>query len=243
MAEAGRPRAKLAVDIAGVIARDIARRQWPVGHRLGSEPALMSQYGVSRAVLREAVRILEREGVAVTRRGPRGGLFVSAPPQDAAVRAMNHFLDYVGVLRPELHETRRAMELCCAELAAARIDARGAQQLEAHMELEAAFLRGGAGPPQQEFHRIVAELSHNRALVLFVHCAVELSRSFAPRGAPLPAPPALTLASHEAHRRIAAAIVAGEPVAARREMAWHLDGVLSTTGDSEAPGRPGATLW
>ena len=41
---------------------------------LGAEAELRERYGVSRAVLREAVRILEYHGAVTTKRGPGGGV-------------------------------------------------------------------------------------------------------------------------------------------------------------------------
>jgi DNA-binding FadR family transcriptional regulator len=52
---------------------------------------------VSRAVLREALRLVQHHQVARMRRGPGGGLFVTAPDAAPATRAMVIYLDYVGV--------------------------------------------------------------------------------------------------------------------------------------------------
>ena len=68
--------------LASVIARrledEIVARGWPVGEVLGSESELLEYFGVSRAVFREAVRVVENTGAARMRRGPGGGLIVSA---------------------------------------------------------------------------------------------------------------------------------------------------------------------
>ncbi|MGV7767469.1 GntR family transcriptional regulator, partial [Mycobacterium kansasii] len=50
---------KRAAKIARRIEEDIVRRGWAVGESLGSEAALQQRYGVSRSVLREAVRLVE----------------------------------------------------------------------------------------------------------------------------------------------------------------------------------------
>ena len=46
------------------------------GDRLPSERALAEQLGVSRATVREAIRVLREEGYVESRRGARGGLVV-----------------------------------------------------------------------------------------------------------------------------------------------------------------------
>jgi len=87
---------KLAAQVAHRMETDVVRRGWPVGESLGSEPDLRERYGVSRAVLREAVRLVEHHQVARMRRGPNGGLFVMAPDAGPAARAMVIYLEYVG---------------------------------------------------------------------------------------------------------------------------------------------------
>jgi DNA-binding FadR family transcriptional regulator len=70
---------KLAALTARRIEDEIIARRWPIGEVIGSEADLMARYEVSRAVLREAVRLVEHHGAARMRRGPSGGLVVQAP--------------------------------------------------------------------------------------------------------------------------------------------------------------------
>jgi len=51
----------------------------PPGAGLPSEKELVAQLGVSRATLREALRMLESEGLIATRPGPKGGIVVQKP--------------------------------------------------------------------------------------------------------------------------------------------------------------------
>src|SRR4051812_248973 len=90
------PPDKLAAQIAHRIEAEVMRRGWPVGTSLGSEIELREQFGVSRSVLREAVRLVEHHQVARMRRGPHGGLFVSAPDAGPATRAIVIYLEYIG---------------------------------------------------------------------------------------------------------------------------------------------------
>ena len=48
----------------------------------------MERYGIGRATLREAIRQLERHGVANMRRGSGGGLVISRPARDSAALAL-----------------------------------------------------------------------------------------------------------------------------------------------------------
>ena len=67
------PESKLAAGVARRILTDVVDRGWPVGEVLGSQAELIERYGVSRAVFREAVRLVENQGVAFMRRGPGAG--------------------------------------------------------------------------------------------------------------------------------------------------------------------------
>jgi len=49
------------------------------GAGLGSEQALTAELGTSRATLRQAARLLQREGVIIVRRGLKGGYFAARP--------------------------------------------------------------------------------------------------------------------------------------------------------------------
>src|SRR3954468_1140948 len=109
---------KLAAQVARHIEAEVVRRGWPVGASLGSEPELRARHGVSRSVLREAVRLVEHHQVARMRRGPNGGLFVVAPDAGPAARAMAIYLEYVGTSVEELVQARRLLEPLAAGLAA-----------------------------------------------------------------------------------------------------------------------------
>src|ERR1700733_11935074 len=68
---------------AQIIGNDLAP-----GTRLPSEAQLIEQFGLSRATVREALRLLEAEGLILVKRGPRGGLTVSRPNPSHISRSM-----------------------------------------------------------------------------------------------------------------------------------------------------------
>lgn len=76
--EAGVRRASLSVAVANRLRGAIAAGEYPRGSRLPVEPDLAEQVGVSRPTLREALKLLEREGLIVRRQ--RTGTTVSARP-------------------------------------------------------------------------------------------------------------------------------------------------------------------
>lgn len=107
--------------LADRIQRDIASSGWIVGQVIGNEAQLIERYKTSRATLREAVRQLERHGVATMRRGFGGGLTVQEPAQRAAVRALVTFLELTDVSLRELFEAKAVLELRAVNLAAPRL--------------------------------------------------------------------------------------------------------------------------
>ena len=79
---------KKAEIVADQIAQTIVGQRWEPGELFGSEVELIARYGVSRAVFREAVRLLEHHGLAEMRRGLHGGLFIRQPDPEPVAKAM-----------------------------------------------------------------------------------------------------------------------------------------------------------
>jgi DNA-binding FadR family transcriptional regulator len=102
--------------IADHVEEDLIRKGWPEGLIYGSERELSERFSVGRAVIREAVRVLEVRGVARMRRGPKGGLRVLSPGRDSTVA---HAMGYVLLLGPtvaQLAEARALVERVRAQL-------------------------------------------------------------------------------------------------------------------------------
>src|ERR1700759_3581598 len=113
---------KLAAKLADRIVEDVIALGWPVGEVLGSEVELGERYEVSRAVFREAVRLLEHQQVARTRRGPGGGLVITEPTTGAVIDAVVLYLHRVDARLDEIFEARIVLEEIACQLAAERID-------------------------------------------------------------------------------------------------------------------------
>jgi len=208
---------KLGQKIAEQLEGEIIAKGWPVGLVLGSETDLLGRLNVSRAVLREAVRVLEHHGVATMRRGPGGGLVVTAPEPDAAVRASALMLEYTGADSQHVFEARSALELKCVELASERINEAGILRLREVLALERETQREG-GLGSHDLHRVLAELTGNPAFVLFIDVLTTLTTdtSRGKRSAQ-----AASDVRH-AHDKIAEAVIAGDTALARHRMQAHL---------------------
>lgn len=222
LAAAGRERssgapARLAEGVANRIVRDIAALGWPEGEVLGSEHDLLERYGVSRAVFREAVRLVEHQQVARMRRGPGGGLVVTAPSVDAVIDAVAVYLYYVKADVGEVFEARIVLEDLVAELAPERLTE---DEIVAVRELLARE-RAGEVVDHRELHALLASLTDNPALEFFVDLLNRVSRLYLRSRSQVTGE--AVGKSGRAHAAIADAVLSGDAGTARRRMRRHLE--------------------
>src|SRR3954451_6062710 len=88
------------------------------GDRLPPEDSLGEQFGVSRAGVREALRVLELEGLVEVRHGYGVGLFVAAPSHTPILGALSVSLRVGQVDVAELYQARQVVEPSIARGAA-----------------------------------------------------------------------------------------------------------------------------
>lgn len=204
--------------VAETIRRAVALGRYLPGDRLPAERALAADLGVARATLREALRLLEGEGMLAIRRGAAGGavvlpgaLGVAADPRTLRERAYQF---------EDLLDFRLAVEPAAARLAARRRTDEDLARLRAiheGMRLHTAmphFRRGDSA-----FHLAVAGAARNPRL----RAAVEDGRvgMFLPLDA-LDFTVMLAKAL-EGHRAVLAALEAGDAAGAERAMAGHIE--------------------
>src|SRR5690606_23845146 len=146
------------------IIADVVARGWREGEVLGSEPELLERYGVSRAVFREAVRLVEHKEVARMRRGPGGGLVVTVPTVESVMDAVAVYLFHVGASVDEVFEARFVLEEVATDLAPARLTESGVEMLREQLARE----RNGEVRDYRELHALIATLTGNPAIEFFV---------------------------------------------------------------------------
>ena len=86
--------------------------------RLPAESVLAEQFGVSRMGVREALRVLELQGLVEVRHGYAGGVFVAEPNGAALLGALEDSLRQGQVGADELYQARVLVEPAIARLAA-----------------------------------------------------------------------------------------------------------------------------
>ena len=208
------------------IRRAIQIGRFLAGERLPSERELADQLGVSRTTVREAMRVLQGEGLIETRRGRSGGAIVIAPETTAAERRR--------VVRDRLAELENVFDYRLAiEPAAARLAAKRRTKADiAALREIVMVLREVAATPQAEslspvsrffatdaeFHDRIAQTTRNPLLVEAVGDA--RAAMFLPVGGVFTA---LHPDANRGHEEIFAAVETGNGKAAHDAMAEHIE--------------------
>ena len=189
------------------------------GASLPTERELVSTTGLSRGSVREALRILEAQGLVNTRAGRYGGTTVTQPTNDQLAGHINLYIKGRSVTLSALVEVRLALEPMVAALAATRRTEADLAKLRAIAERIKwaadndlnAFLEENVN-----WHEAIAAASHNDLLYAF---ATSVS------GLMFEASQIKDFASaevrervHFAHSRIFEAIEAGDADLARRRV-------------------------
>ena len=202
--------------VAEQIVADVIELGWPVGQVLGSETELLDRYGISRAVLREAVRLVEHQRVARMRRGPGGGLVIDEPDISTVINAVILHLLRVDATLADVIDTRLVLEEFVAESAAERATEADIAPIRQTLRDEAA----GDWKHDRLLHAALASLTGNPVLDLFVDILTRVSDFFNVAADALP--PRLRTQARKAHEQIAQAVLTNNPGLARVRMRQHL---------------------
>jgi GntR family transcriptional regulator, transcriptional repressor for pyruvate dehydrogenase complex len=212
----------LAERISDQLLDAISMNELTPGEALPSTQALAAQFGVSRTVIREAVRTLIVKDV-VRVEGRR--LFVASVRPSVVRDSMTLFIkSRGGIDYGRIHEVRLPLEIAIAGLAADRATPPDVVRLrQVCDELPAAIAAGSveaAAYADAAFHRTLAELTQNDLFPLLLDAMGEVMHDVRVETLVLPARQVSTPAEH---LRILEAVVAGDPAAARAAMREHLD--------------------
>lgn len=199
------------------------------GDRLPGEADLIDRLGKSKGTVREAMRILETEGLIRTRTGPGGGAFLAEMTADHASTLLANFFYFRDLSVDDLYQLRRLLE---PELAASVAGHLSAETLAAFR----AETRRFAQPPRDageeraqhvaslDFHRQLARHCGNPLLGFLVDfIARMLSDLTVFRRLYEPQNLELWSEGRVYHDRLLTALEAGDPDAARATMRAHME--------------------
>jgi GntR family transcriptional repressor for pyruvate dehydrogenase complex len=197
------------------------------GDRLPSERELAAQFGVSRTVVREAVRALSAKRLVEVEGGR--GTVVRAPSARAAAESMGLLLrvQESAADADKVAEVRRVLENEIAKLAASRRTDADLVLLEAlldaaeqHTDQPDAFIAEDV-----EFHAALARATHNELFSVLLDSLAQVMLEVRLLALRIPGTPRRSLAHH---RAVYAAVAAGDPAAARAAMNEHMDEARET---------------
>ena len=223
--------------MAELVASDLRRRiiggNLEDGAELPREAELLEEFSVSRPSLREALRILETEGLIRIRRGKVGGAIVRRPTAQSTAYHVGLTLQSRGVTLRDLAQARGVLEPACAGFAASQ-DARSRKKIVKQLselidENEACLGESYAFTESAlKFHAALVELSGNTTVAVLAGALEAVwssqERHWAERvshdgGYPDPRAQGEAL---RAHRRVVRAIEEGDPDTAIQSMRTHL---------------------
>ena len=197
------------------------------GDRLPSERELAAQFGVSRTVVREAVRALAAKRLVEVEGGR--GTVVRAPSTRAAAESMGLLLrvQESAMDADKVAEVRRVLENEIAKLAASRRTAEDLKVLEGlldaaevHAEQPDSFI-----VEDVEFHAALARATHNELFSVLLESLAQVMLEVRLLALRIPGTPRRSLAHH---RAVFEAVAAGDPTAARAAMNRHMDEARET---------------
>lgn len=151
--------------LSDALRRSIVRGEAPEDSALPTETELAASFGVHRSTVREGLRQLEQDGL-VKRVGKK--LIVTIPSHQNLANAAEQALRMHQVTYRDVWEVASTLEPMCAQLAAERISEEELASLKANLDKTEQLVMDGHSPVKQtiEFQSLVAEATHNQALLL-----------------------------------------------------------------------------
>jgi GntR family transcriptional repressor for pyruvate dehydrogenase complex len=216
------PKIRLADLVIDQLKESIFQGQYQPGERIPTEHKLVEIFGVSRVIVREAIRNLELGGLIQIKRGPKGGAFVQPMNHDAASQVMQDTFRLGNGTVADIMEVRLELEPLVAGLAAHRATEEDISALgEALVEMP--------GSPSAEyvtsninFHRILATCSHNPMYDLLINILLDFTQDLILKIKP----PNRIIHDKATHPALFQKVRGRDSEGARRMMRTHLEDIL-----------------
>ncbi|MGD9704980.1 MAG: FadR/GntR family transcriptional regulator [Acidimicrobiia bacterium] len=217
---------KTSESVARDIVHHIVSAQMRPGDSLPSEAAMLDEYGVSRESLREALRLLEVQGLISIRRGPGGGPVVGKVNPANLGRMLTLYYHLAGATYAELFDAWVTAESFTASLAARNPDRDLVRRTMARFR--------GEQPPSDEpiqqfvddhtaFHDALGSLARNKVMQLSLRAIGQIVTHHVLSTAD---PRAASSIIETDHQTIAAAVAAGYANKASDLMSDHVRAIV-----------------
>lgn len=209
--------------VASDLIRDIVSNGLKEGDRLPLESDMLVEYGVSRSTLREAMRLLETQGLINIRPGPGGGTMVGGIDPSNLAHTLTLYLHRTDTSLDDLLDAWLTVEPLLARLAASHPDRKRVRDGMApflEVNKDSCIRTASAG---LQFHDVVAELAGNKVLYLMLAAVGFLVTEQMRLSVP---DLRLTDETLDAHSEIAEAISNGNAKVAEELMHEHVECVV-----------------
>lgn len=223
------PRRSRPQRVAEAIKQWVVERGLRPGDRLPGEAELIERFAMAKSTIREAVRILEAQGLVKTRTGPGGGVFIHEVSEERAAALLGNYFYFKTLTIGEIYELRRALE---PELGAALAGKLAPEQLD-RLEATIRNYENPARTAEEErrqhieslrFHARLAEMSENALMRFLIRFTANmLSEITITRGLYDPPNHELWARGRDYQVRLVAALRAGDADAARDILRAHMD--------------------
>lgn len=164
---------KLYEMVADKLEQSILAERSKLGTKLPSEQTLADNFGVSRNVVREALKLLNARGLIELRTGE--GAFAVKPRTETMAALLNRIVALESINESQILEMRILLESRAASMAAQVITAEGIRMLEQ----ETVMMRSTADEVSRiemdlDFHLKIAEFSGNPLLAFFIGTMIDM---------------------------------------------------------------------
>jgi len=156
---------KISDQIIEQIRNAILSGRFKPGDKVASEKELMSEFGVSKATLREALRVLEGMGLVEIKKGISGGVFIAEVDMRTTIHGIINFLHFKTVSIRDITMIRYLLEPPVAQIAASRIQPEDIVKLE-NIITETPTTSSAMISKEIGFHRYLARMTENPILIL-----------------------------------------------------------------------------
>jgi DNA-binding FadR family transcriptional regulator len=208
--------------VAQRIVRDIVRSGMKPGELLPPERMMLEKYETGRGTLREALRLLEFQGVISLKPGPGGGPVLMSPAASNLASSLMLLMQLNQAPYRAIVEVRNAFEPMISQLAAERMSDDQLGELEGTIEAMRADLndRDQFLESNKRFHDIIAWSSGN---VLFGYLIDSLLGILDGTVIGIDYPSHRRAAILKAHEEIYEALAKRDPQASEDRMREHID--------------------
>jgi len=220
--------------VAALLRQRIVRGELPVGTKLPTEEELTERFGIARTTLREALRILESQGLIHIKRGRGGGGTVTMPDLARLSEAFAGALQMRATSFSDLDSARRLIEPeLAAWLAAAHDDEDLALLAAAAEDADVAAQDNDPSAfalAASRFHTLLLERGRNTTLSLFSQLLNQLVEHRYLLGAHKASQPLLRRAARS-YAKLLTLIAAGDADAARTHWQQQMTYMIESTPD------------